>query len=129
MANAGSSCTAQGIGYSIAANCSYKRPVQRSSIEQEAYHMEEGRSLLASWESFYVITGSAAAVLIGLQFIVVTLGAQMQRGDTEAYRAFGTPTIVHFCAVLFIAAIMSAPWPSLTGPAYILGLGGVAALL
>lgn len=91
--------------------------------------MAEGASFLTSWESFYVITGSAAAVLIGLQFIVITLGAQMRRGDAEANRAFGTPTIVHFCAVLFIAAALSAPWPSLAGIAYILGLSAAAALL
>jgi uncharacterized membrane protein SirB2 len=28
--------------------------------------------------------------------------------------AFGTPTIVHFCAVLLIAAILSAPWQGLS---------------
>jgi hypothetical protein len=96
---------------------------------QEGCSMGEGVSFLARWESFYVITGSAAAALTGLQFVVITLGAQMRRGDAEAYRAFGTPTIVHFCAVLFIASVLSAPWPSLVGVAYILGVCGVAALL
>jgi hypothetical protein len=91
--------------------------------------MGEGASLLTGWESFYVITGTAAAALTGLQFIVITLGAQMHRGDAEANRAFGTPTIVHFCAVLFIAAVLSAPWPSLADIAYILGFCGAAALL
>ena len=90
--------------------------------------MGEGE-LLTRWESFYVITGSAAAVLTGLQFVVITLGAQMNRGNVEANRAFGTPTIVHFGAVLLIAAIMSAPWPSLFGIALVLGLCGVAGLL
>ncbi|MEO7910644.1 MAG: hypothetical protein ABIV47_13420 [Roseiflexaceae bacterium] len=91
--------------------------------------MEEGVALLAHWESFYVITGTAAAALTGLQFIVITLGAQMNRGNAETNRAFGTPTIVHFCAVLFIAGIMSAPWPSLAGIALVLGLCGVAGLV
>jgi hypothetical protein len=92
--------------------------------------MEEGAaSLLTRWESFYVITGTAAATLTGLQFVVITLGAQMNRGNVEANRAFGTPTIVHFCAVLFIAGILTAPWPSLAGVALVLGLCGVAALV
>jgi hypothetical protein len=85
--------------------------------------------VLAHWESFYVIVGSAAAALTGLQFIVITLIAQRSIGSTEGNRAFGTPTIVHFCAVLFIAAVLSAPWPSLAGVAFILGLGGAAALV
>ena len=90
---------------------------------------EGGVSLLAGWESFYVITGTAAATLTGLQFVVITLGAQMNRGTAETNRAFGTPTIVHFCTVLFIAAVLSAPWPSLVGVAFVLGLYGIAGLV
>jgi hypothetical protein len=90
---------------------------------------EDGVALLVHWESFYVITGSAAAVLTGLQFVVVTLGAQLNRRGAEVNRAFGTPTIVHFGAVLLIAAIVSAPWPALSDVAFVLGLCGVAGLL
>jgi hypothetical protein len=90
---------------------------------------EGGVSLLAGWESFYVITGSAAAALTGLQFVVITLGAERNRGNAETNRAFGTPTIVHFGAVLLIAALLSAPWPSLVGVAFVLGLCGVAGLV
>jgi hypothetical protein len=66
----------------------------------------------SAWESFYVIVGSSAAALTGLQFVVITLGAEINRGNSNAVtRAFGTPTIVHFCAVLLLAALLSAPWP------------------
>jgi hypothetical protein len=68
-------------------------------------------SLFAAWESFYVIVGSSAAALTGLQFVVITLGADASNVATpQTMRAFGTPTIVHFCAVLLNAAILSAPW-------------------
>jgi hypothetical protein len=90
---------------------------------------EGGVSLLAGWESFYVIIGTAAAALTGLQFVVITLLAQLNRGTTDSNRAFGTPTIVHFGAVLFIAAILAAPWPSLWGVGLILGVSAVGALL
>ena len=90
---------------------------------------EGGMAMLTRWESFYVITGSAAAALTGLQFVVIVLGAEMNRGNEETNRAFGTPTIVHFCAVLLIAAVLSAPWPSLLGVASVLGLCGLAGLL
>lgn len=66
----------------------------------------------SAWESFYVIVGSSAAALTGLQFVVIVLGAELNTGSTNAVtRAFGTPTIVHFCAVLLLAATLSAPWP------------------
>jgi small-conductance mechanosensitive channel len=35
------------------------------------------------------------------------------RSTTSEIDAFGTPTIVHFCAVLTLSAILSAPWEEL----------------
>ncbi len=65
---------------------------------------------LTEWESFYVIVGSSAAALTGLQFVVIAVGAEVEETrDPEAVSAFGTPTLVHFCAVLLIAAILSTP--------------------
>ena len=91
--------------------------------------MGEGVSLLTRWANFYVITGTAAATLTGLQFVVISLGAERSRGNAETNRAFGTPTIVHFGTVLLVAALLNAPWPSLVGVAIVLGLCGVAGLV
>src|SRR5438105_3816031 len=58
---------------------------------------------LTAWDSFYVIVGSAAGALIGLQFVVVTLIAERPRLRVEeAGAAFATPTIVHFSAALLL---------------------------
>ncbi len=87
-------------------------------------------SPLIAWESFYVIMGSSAAALTGLQFVVMTLSAGMSvRGSDTVTNAFSTPTIVHFCAVLFISAIVSAPWPALSSVGLVLGAAGVAGLV
>lgn len=68
-------------------------------------------SPLAGWESFYVVIGSSAAALTGLQFVVMTLVAETRQSNTpETIDAFGTPTIVHFCVALLLSAILSAPW-------------------
>ena len=84
-------------------------------------------SPLPAWESFYVIIGSSAAALTGLQFVVIVLSAEMNAlGSGSATRAFGTPTVVHFCAALLISAILSAPWPALSSAALALGACGVA---
>jgi hypothetical protein len=51
------------------------------------------RSGLAAWESFYVIVGSSAATLTGLQFVVVALLAENRiRSTTREIDAFATPT-------------------------------------
>ena len=76
-------------------------------------------SPLAAWESFYVIIGSSAAALIGLQFVVIALLAETRRhSSTKEIDAFATPTIVHFATVLLLSSILSAPWPSLSSSAW-----------
>lgn len=84
----------------------------------------------SAWETFYVIVGSSAAALTGLQFVVIALGADRNapRGETEV-NAFGTPTVVHFCAVLLIAAVLSAPWHGIAGVAWSLRLAGLAGIV
>ena len=79
---------------------------------------------LAGWENFYVIVGSSAGALIGLQFVVITLIADMPigHGAAQAGHAFATPTIVHFGAVLLLAAILSAPWRGMAPAAVLWGL-------
>ena len=68
------------------------------------------------WDNFYVIVGSAAAALTGLQFVVMALVADLRRPGTRSdIDAFGTPTILHFSAVLVVAAIVCAPWPEPVG--------------
>ncbi len=83
-------------------------------------------SPFAAWESFYVILGSSAAALTGLQFVVMVLGAEINAPATvHTTRAFGTPTIVHFCAVLLNSAILSAPWHRVTSASAGCGHGSV----
>ena len=58
-------------------------------------------SPLAAWDNFYVIIGSSAAALIGLQFVVIALLAETKwRTSTKEVDAFATPTIIHFAAAL-----------------------------
>lgn len=57
---------------------------------------------LMGWQNFFVIVGSSAGALIGLQFVVLSLitGTPTARPNAEAGHAFATPTIVHFGTVL-----------------------------
>lgn len=85
---------------------------------------------LAEWESFYVIIGSAAGALIGLQFVVVALIAERPPlRVAEAGTAFATPTIVHFGAALFLSAFLRAPWQTIIIPASLSGLMGFSGVV
>ncbi|HEY1952926.1 MAG TPA: hypothetical protein VGG76_08975, partial [Gemmatimonadaceae bacterium] len=65
---------------------------------------------VGGWDSFYVIIGSSAAALTGLMFVVITLTAEMRFGANDRNNgldAYATPTVVHFCLVLLLAALMT----------------------
>ena len=84
---------------------------------------------LAEWGNFYVIVGSSAGALIGLQFVVMTLIADKQSAPSEGLgSALATPTIVHFGAVLLLSALVSAPWHGFAAAIVLwalVGLGGL----
>jgi hypothetical protein len=86
---------------------------------------------LSAWQNFYVIVGSSAGALIGLQFVVMTLVASlpMTRGNVQAANAYTTPTIVHFGVVLFLSAVASAPWDGIANVAVCWGLVGAIGIL
>jgi len=93
--------------------------------------MSEAEAALHAWDSFYVIMGSSAAALTGLMFVVVSLmpeaGARL-RARQQTISAFATPTVMHLCAALLVAAILTAPWRAMgsTGVAITAtGLGGM----
>jgi hypothetical protein len=83
----------------------------------------------SAWESFYVIVGSSAAALTGLQFVVIVLGAEREVGSDHTTRAFGTPTVVHFSAVLLVSAMLSAPWRAVAPAAWALAALAAAGVL
>ncbi len=93
---------------------------------------DAGISLLAAWESFYVIVGSSSAGLTGLMFVVVTLIPEAQsRGAVPVLgvSVFSTPTIVHFSSALLVSAILSAPWGALWQAGLAIALTGLAGLV
>jgi hypothetical protein len=83
------------------------------------------------WQNFYVIVGSSAGALIGLQFILITLIVYIPVGEggAQAGQAFATPTIIHFASVLMLAGIMTAPWQGTAPAATLWGLLGTFGLL
>jgi hypothetical protein len=72
--------------------------------------MNEIEPLLERWANFYLLTSAAAATLIGLLFVVITLAADRRvEGGTAKIRLYLTPTVVYFASVLGVAALLTFP--------------------
>src|SRR3984957_2070397 len=84
-------------------------PAGSSQLREKSQETAMSTSLVAEWDNFYVITGSSAAGLTGLTFVVIALAADSTGVKMNALRAYVTPTIVHFGTVLALAAYLSMP--------------------
>jgi hypothetical protein len=88
--------------------------------------MPENLALVNGWENFYVITGSSAAGLTGLTFVVIALASDAKMVHLSGLRAFITPIVIHFSSVLWIACLMSVPGHTALSLAISIAVTGVA---
>lgn len=87
-------------------------------------------TVIDGWENFYLIVGSSAAALTGLMFVVITLTAENREVDAAGgLDAFASPTVLHFCAVLLVAAILTTPGHTTASLSFSLGVCGIAGIL
>jgi hypothetical protein len=84
-----------------------------------------------SWTAFYTYIGTAAATLMGLVFVVVSLGRGLVGSDraVRAVRAFYTPIIVFFSTVIIASTVMLLPHITPKPLGVLLGGLGVVGLI
>ena len=85
--------------------------------------------MLNGWSNFFALTGAAGATLLGLLFVVVTLGSGWSTSrKLDVARASLTPALYSFAGVLLQSMVVLVPWQS-TWPHGVLfvlfGLGGL----
>src|SRR5215510_9895325 len=85
--------------------------------------------LLREWHDFYMLVGTASATLVGLMFVSASIGASVyNESHRAAMRAFVTPTVMHFSAMLFICILVMVPSHTFMTLGVLLGLGGLFGL-
>jgi hypothetical protein len=63
-----------------------------------------------AWQNFYLLTGPAAAALIGWLFVIATINAGFDREKAiRGTRVYSTPIVFHFAAVTLVSAVMLMP--------------------
>ena len=85
--------------------------------------------MFQGWDSFFQISGEAAATLTGLLFVVVTLTGRSDRPRMlRAVSIYLTPTVLHFAVVLTISALAVAPRLATGGRAVVVGVAALIGL-
>jgi len=85
--------------------------------------------LLAPWQNFFILIGTAAATLIGAMFVVVSIGIGiLSRTRAGAIRVFLTTTVIHLSTVFFGCALTMVPVLAPRWQATIAGLAGLAGI-
>jgi len=83
---------------------------------------------LEQWANFYVATSAAAATLLGLLFVVITLAAERGRKDAPSIRIYLTPVVVYFGSVLLMSAVLIVPNHTRLSAVICICLGGILGL-
>lgn len=65
---------------------------------------------LQNWQTFYFLVGGAAAGLVGLTFVAITVGSgTLNFQNVSALRTFVNPSLIHFIYVLVTASVVVMP--------------------
>lgn len=76
--------------------------------------------VLQGWQNFYMLTGAAAATLIGLLFVAVTTGGYIPAQKAITYlQTFVTPTLLYYFQVLLVACLVVMPLQ----PSFLVSIG------
>ena len=63
-----------------------------------------------NWQTFYFLIGGAAAGLVGLTFVAITVGSGViTQREIAGLRTFVNPTLIHFIYVLVTASVVVMP--------------------
>lgn len=66
--------------------------------------------MLYEWHNFYFMAGGAAAGLVGLMFVALSLGIGLVTESTrDDIKIFATPSIFYFVSVLLLSSVMLIP--------------------
>jgi len=72
--------------------------------------------MLEGWSEYYLLTGTAAASLIGLLFVVITLTTGRRRSTVLLGASlYMSPVLLHLAFVLVLSAAALAPIPTQRG--------------
>ena len=88
--------------------------------------------MLASWHEFYALLGTAAAALVALLFVAVSIGTSILTPEPESRgntRTFMSPVVFHFANILFLSLIALIPTQTWESFGAVIGLASIGSLI
>ena len=88
--------------------------------------------MLAQWHEFYSLLGTAAATLIALLFVAVSIATSVLTPDPESRRNTSTymsPVVFHYANLLFLSLIALIPAESWKSFALAIGVPGAGSAI
>ena len=68
--------------------------------------------MLTQWHEFYALLGTAAAALVALLFVAVSIATDVLTSEPESQRntaTYMTPVVFHYANILFLSLIALIP--------------------
>jgi hypothetical protein len=88
--------------------------------------------MIAPWHEFYALLGTAAAALIALLFVAVSISTSVLTPDPESRRNTSTylsPVVFHYANLLFLSLIALIPTQTSESFALVIGVAGAASVI
>jgi len=88
--------------------------------------------MLAPWHEFYSLLGTAAAALIALLFVAVSIATSVLTPDPESRRNTSTymsPVVFHYTNLLFLSLIALIPTQTWESFALVIGAAGAGSVI
>jgi hypothetical protein len=88
--------------------------------------------MIAPWHEFYALLGTAAAALIALLFVAVSISTSVLTPDPESRRNTSTylsPVVFHYANLLFLSLIALIPTQTSESFAVVIGVAGAGSVI
>jgi len=84
--------------------------------------------MFAAWHEFYVLLGTAAAALVALLFVAVSIATSLLSAEPESRRntrTFMSPVVFHYANILFLSLIALVPTQTWQSFGLVIGLASI----